>query len=174
MKRLDLTKLETDPLSTARHEVRRDTSVVSGYIRSVGKDTISLAESQIGNSYFVIERSSVIAAFEDEKKESRVTLLVFSDAEIKIVTMRRLNAFKNAKKCKCSDVGIAEARPLSSIDKALGEFAREMDRIKDAISKGSSELSCAEKRNDCFGKGKSEEECNFIGYMCNLDDFFNN
>ena len=174
MKKVDLTKLTADPLSKARYEADGETSVVSGYIRSINKDTISLAESQTRTSYVVFERSSVVAAFEDEKKNGKVTLLFFSDAEVKIVTTRRLNSFKNSKECRCSDIGVAEARPLDSIHPALAELAREMARIKAEVAGGSSELACGEERADCFRKGESEEECNLNFDMCNMNSFFNN
>ena len=93
---------------------------------------------------------------------------------MKIVTTRRLNAFRNSKNCRCSDTGVAEARPLDSIHPALAELAREMARIKAEASRGSSELSCAEKRADCFREGGSDEECNLNDMMCNMSSFFNN
>ena len=174
MKKIDLTKLTADPLSKARSEADGETSIISGYIRSVNKDTISLTETQTSSSYTEYTRSSIIAAFEDDKKRGKVTLLIMSDAEVKIVTTRRLNAFKNSRNCRCSDTGVAEARPLDSIHPALAELAREMARIKAEVSKGSCELACGEGRADCFRKGGSAEECNLNDMMCNMNCFFNN
>lgn len=173
MKEIDLSKLTADPLSKARCEADGETITISGYIRSVHKDTISLTDTQTSSSYTEYPRSSVIAAFEDDKKPGKITLLVLSDTEVKIVTTRRMNTFKNSKKCRCSDIGVAEARPLDSIHPALAELAREIARIKAETSKGSCELGCGEGRADCFRNGGTKEECNLNDMMCHMNCFFN-
>lgn len=81
---------------------------------------------------------------------------------MEIVTTRLLNAFKNSKKCRRTDIGISESRPVDSIHPALAALAREMARLKAGVAEGSSELSCGEGRADCFRNGGSEEECNLI------------
>ena len=72
MKEIDLTKLTANQLSKAISDADGETGIVSGFVRSVSKETISLAETQTSSSYAEYERSSIVAAFEDKKIEEKL------------------------------------------------------------------------------------------------------
>lgn len=91
MKTIEVDKLQPDPLAAALANTDKETVTVSGYICAVDKATISVSETRDGTSYIEYPRSSVIAAFTDEKSE-HVTLLVEANARVKAVSAMRAGA----------------------------------------------------------------------------------
>lgn len=157
MKKLTLSRLTADPFTKAHAQADEDTMTIHGYVRS--EDTIAICEEQSGKSYVEYPRSAVVAAFEEEEDSEKVAFVIKSNAKVRIVKTAKAKEIKGDKPCGCSDEGVQEARPLSSIDKALGEFAAEVRKFKAAVGKGSTDLKCAEARADCFRKGGTVEEC---------------
>lgn len=159
MKKLTLSRLTPDPLTKAHAQAGEDTMTIHGYVRSADEDTIAICEEQSGKSYVEYLRSAVIAAFEEGEDSERVAFVIKSNAKVRIIRTAKAKEIKGDKPCGCSDSGVQEARPLSSIDAALAAFAAEVRKNKAAAGKGSIELKCAEARADCFRKGGTVEEC---------------
>lgn len=92
MKRLDLDKLEPDPIASALANSEKELVVVTGFICSTDQSTISISETRNIETYTIYPRSAVISAFLTEKKGcgnddelSKVTLIVYADARTKTV-----------------------------------------------------------------------------------------
>ena len=145
MQPLDLKNLKPDALTKAISAVEGKFVSLTGYIRAVDDDSLSFCSSRSRSSHVEIPRTSVLAAFRDEAEEGRVTLLIAKDAQVAIV--RRLDASEistGGTRCEPSDVGVAEARPYSSIDKELGKHMAEIAAFKAAVTaSGSRDLKCA-------------------------------
>lgn len=158
MKPVDLSKLKADPLTKAIAESAGKTVAVSGYVRSINEDAISISKDPTSRSYVEYPRSSVAVAFRDDDESTIVTLLVASEAEVRIVRHARASDSTGARKCGCPDIGVQEARPYGSIDSALGEFVEEMRAIKASLKESSGRLTCDLERHGRIIKGEDPEK----------------
>ncbi len=158
MEPIDLAKLAPDHLTKAIAESDGQTVTVSGYVRSTDKATISICMNRTSRSYTEYPRSSVVAAFRDDEESTKVTLLVASDAEVRIVRHARASESYGAWACGYPDIGVQEARPLGSIHPALAALAAEMRAVKDFLKKSSDRLKCDLKRHDNIIEGKDPEK----------------
>ena len=156
MEPIDLFKLAPDPLTKAIAESAGQTVAVSGYVRSTDEDTISISNDPTSRSYVEYPRSSVAAAFRDDES-TKVTLLVASEAEVRIVRHARASGSTGARACGCPDIGVQEARPLGSIHPALAELAAEMRAIKGFLKESSGRLKCELERHGRIIKGEDSE-----------------
>ena len=98
---------------------------LTGYIRSADDDTLSISAFQTAPSHIELACSSVLAAFKDEKEESRVTLLIAKDAQVSVVRRCDASQLVATPICGCDpdEVGVAEARPYGSIHPALAKLS---------------------------------------------------
>ena len=166
MKKLNLSRLTPDPLAKAHAQTDGETITVSGYIRNTDEDTISICQNQASQSYVEYPRSSIKAAFSEDKDSTKTTFLVESNAMIRTISQGRAKDVGGKKECGCSDTGIQEARPLGTIHPELAKFARLVARIKAEASKGSIDLNCGEARADCLRKGRAVAECDDAFDIC--------
>lgn len=158
MQPVDLSELAPDPLTKAIAESAGHTVTVSGYVRTTNKDAISICKDQTSGSYVEYPRSSIAAAFRDDSESTKVTLLVASEAEVRVVRHVRASDSTEAMACGCLEIGVQQARPLGSIHPALAALAAEMRAIKDFLKKGSVELKCELDRHGRIIQGEDPEK----------------
>lgn len=168
MKSIDLSKLTPDPLAQAIAESAGQTVAVSGYVRSTNEDTIAICEDPKSRSYIEYPRSSVAVAFRDDDESTKVTLLVASEAEVRIVRLARASGSTGARVCECPDIGVQEARPLGSIHPALAELAAEMRAIKAFLKESSGRLKCDLERHGRIIQGEDPEKVDLEYRNCLL------
>ena len=107
MKKLDLNKLEPNPLAATLFGTDKETVAISGYICAVDKETIVLSRTRDGISYFECPRSAVIGAFREEESDP-VTLLVDVNARIKVVSSIQVKTMQVKGAC-CSGCSESES-----------------------------------------------------------------
>lgn len=168
MEPIDLSKLAPDPLTKAIAESAGQTVAVSGYVRSTNEDTIAICKDPTSRSYVEYPRSSVAVAFRDDDESTKVTLLVASEAEVRIVRHARASGSTGARACGCPDIGVQEARPLGSIHPALAELAAEMRAIKAFLKESSGRLKCDLERHGRIIQGEDPEKVDLEYRNCLL------
>jgi hypothetical protein len=162
MQPLDVDKLTADTFAEKVSELDGKYVRVTGYIRSSDKKAFCLCKSQTSSSYIKFERSAVLAAFEDEKKEGQVTFLIASDAQVDVVRRYEASQIDTSDRCGCGPggVGVAEARPYKSIHPALAALQAHYLAVMGSIGTGpgADELNCESAYFDNRINGLSEDE----------------
>jgi hypothetical protein len=121
MKRVEIRELSPDPIAKARAEADQDTATITGVVRTISEDAISLSLAGPGNPYLRISRDSVIAAFQDESG-GVATLLVDEAADVELrvaLKAREVEAIGEAQRstgCDCTGGGYT--RPAASARRA--------------------------------------------------------
>lgn len=86
MKEIDLNELTADPLVAASLRGGSTTVTLSGFVRSVDEETISVCGSQMGGPYVEFPRSAVIATFSEEDSDA-VMFVLNDDVEFRKVAV---------------------------------------------------------------------------------------
>ena len=172
MKSLDISKLEADPLLKARAKANVKTITISGYIRSINKDTFTICSSQMSKSYIECPYSAIIAAFKCDEKTTKITFLINNDTSIRIAKDCQVSELNRNKLYGCddNDIGVAEARPWKSIHPALAELKAEIQKIKDFLGTGpgSRNLNCDTAFHNNIINGMNVDEAEFERKLCLL------
>jgi hypothetical protein len=170
MQPLDVDKLTADTFAEKVSELNGKYVSVTGYIRSVGKRAFSVCKSQTSLSHIKFERSAVLAAFEDEKREGQVTFLIASDAQVDVVRRCDASQIDTSDSCGCGPggVGVVAARPYKSIHPLLAAAQAEYLAIMGSIGTGpgARELSCQLGYHDDLIGGVSADEAGIRRDAC--------
>lgn len=93
MKNLDLDNLELDPIASLMANSDKELVVITGFICSTDKSSISISEDRTAETYTIYPRSAIVSAFSPEKKGcgndedlSKTILVVYADARTKVVS----------------------------------------------------------------------------------------
>ncbi len=172
MQSLDLKKLKPDALTKAASEANGKFVRLTGFIRSADEHSLSICSSRTAASYLEFPRSAVIAAFREEKEESRVTLLIAKDAQVSVVSRCEASELSSGstRGCEPEEVGAAEARPYGSIHPALAKLKAEILKIKGAIGSGAGSryLKCEEAYHDALRDGTDIDKAQQKRDLCLL------
>jgi len=165
MKKLDIDKLSPDPFAAAVIGANYETAVVSGYIRSTDRDTISICKNRLDKSTIEFSRKSIVAAFNFDEKSTKVIFLIKKDTEIRSIKYRAVGGHD----CHCSDdndTGISERIPLPpelrKINAELAAVLAYLDRTR------SPDLACAAEHHNCTIGGLGEDLCDFLRTECQM------
>lgn len=164
MKKLDISKLETDPITKAYADAAGNVATICGYIRGANKTTIEICSDQTSHTFIECPRTAIIAAFEPNENSKKTTFLIKKDASIQLTSLHLAGELNSNDGCGCddpnSDIGIAEARPWASIDAELAKFKAEIQKIKDFIGTGpgARELKCSQAYHDSLLVAKNQDD----------------
>ena len=162
MRQLDVDKLKPDAFAKTVSELNGKFVCVTGYVRSTKDNTVSIGKSQTSLSHIEFARTALLAAFEDEEGDSRVTLLIAKDAQVNVVRRCDASQIETCSTCGCepADVGVAEARPYESIHPALAKLKAEIREIRGAIGTGagSRNLKCELAYRDALIAAKNGDD----------------
>ena len=167
MKLLNPDQLKPNPIVQALLKAKGATISVSGYVVENNQSTISISKNLGSKTYCEYPREAIVAAYQNNKKSKKVTLIVLQDADVRYIK----HAKAKRHDCSCNEdgeIGVAEARPWKSIHPELAKQMALLAKMMASVGTGpgATYLSCGEKFSDCMREGGTEEDCRFDEEIC--------